>query len=580
MLARRRLWHTYALWISALVTLVLAASGVAQLWLIQRETRTAVEAQQALEANRASARIDRFMREAGTLLRASLSLLDSGHIGEVDADVQVELLRLMRQAPAIDELYWIDPHGTERVRVSRMGSDRVGTGEDRSGLPEFLNARADAPWFGPVTYTGNQPRVVMARRGWREHSGVLAANLDLAQLRNIIDDTRFGREGHAYLVDGEGHLLAHPEFLQVLARPDWTARPAVQAAIADDSADPGDLVEFDTPEGESVVAYFTKLSVPGWRLITEQPRDEAFAPVYRALATALLILVLAVLAGSAVGTVLARRVVHPIQQLAEGADRIGEGQLEHRIELARGDELGQLAETINTMGDDIHQMLEAKRALLLAMSHELRSPLTRARLNTELLPETADVQPQRLALMRDLGEMAGLITDLLESERLAGRHAALHREPTDVAELAREVVADLCSRHAGASDIALHAAPDLPAVRLDRSRLRLLLRNLLDNSLRHSESGAFPPELHLRLVDEGRVLELEVRDHGRGVPPEHLPHLAQAFYRPDTARQRATGGVGLGLYLCRLVAQAHDGQLNMRNAEPGLSVTVRLPVVE
>ena len=214
------------------------------------------------------------------------------------------------------------------------------------------------------------------------------------------------------------------------------------------------------------------------------------------------------------------------------------------------------------------------------MSHELRSPLTRARLNTELLPETADVQPQRLALMRDLGEMAGLITDLLESERLAGRHAALHREPTDVTELAREVVADLCSRHAGAADIALHAAPDLPAVRLDRSRLRLLLRNLLDNSLRHSESGAFPPELHLRLVDEGRVLELEVRDHGRGVPHEHLPHLAQAFYRPDTARQRATGGVGLGLYLCRLVAQAHDGQLNMRNAEPGLSVTVRLPVVE
>ena len=201
-------------------------------------------------------------------------------------------------------------------------------------------------------------------------------------------------------------------------------------------------------------------------------------------------------------------------------------------------------------------------------------------LNTELLPETADVQPQRLALMRDLGEMAGLITDLLESERLAGRHAALHREPTHVAELAREVVADLCSRHAGAADIALHTAPDLPAVRLDRSRLRLLLRNLLDNSLRHSESGAFPPELHLRLVDEGRVLELEVRDHGRGVPPEHLPHLAQAFYRPDTARQRTTGGVGLGLYLCRLVAQAHDGQLNMRNAEPGLSVAVRLPVVE
>ena len=107
------------------------------------------------------------------------------------------------------------------------------------------------------------------------------------------------------------------------------------------------------------------------------------------------------------------------------------------------------------------------------------------------------------------------------------------------------------------------------------SRVRLLMRNLLDNSLRHNDPAAAPPQMQLRLVDG--VVEIEVRDHGPGVPPEHLPHLSQAFYRPDTARQRATGGVGLGLYLCRLVTQAHGGSLQMRNAEPGLAVTARLP---
>ena len=75
--------------------------------------------------------------------------------------------------------------------------------------------------------------------------------------------------------------------------------------------------------------------------------------------------------------------------------------------------------TINTMGADIRQMLDAKRALLLAISHELRSPLTRARLNTELLPDTSEVQPSREALLRDLALMRDLVTDLLESERLA-----------------------------------------------------------------------------------------------------------------------------------------------------------------
>ena len=283
---------------------------------------------------------------------------------------------------------------------------------------------------------------------------------------------------------------------------------------------------------------------------------------------------------TALAYVYVRHLLRPLDDIRQGAQRFGEGNFAQAIPVRhahRPDELGQLAATINTMGDDIHQMLEAKRALLLAMSHELRSPLTRARLNTELLPETPEVQAQRHALMRDLSEMASLITDLLESERLAGRHAALHREPTDLTALAREVIAELGPRHAGAAGIALHVGEGLPTVSLDRSRMRLLLRNLLDNSLRHSAGAASaPPELHLRC--DGQVLDVEVRDHGPGVPPDHLPHLAQAFYRPDTARQRATGGVGLGLYLCRLVAQAHGGTLHMRNAEPGLSVTVRLPL--
>ena len=106
--------------------------------------------------------------------------------------------------------------------------------------------------------------------------------------------------------------------------------------------------------------------------------------------------------------------------------------------------------------------------------------------------------------------------------------------------------------------------------------MRLLLRNLLDNSLRHTEPGTPPPELRVQL--QGDAVDIEVRDHGPGVPPEHLAQLAQAFYRPDSARQRTTGGVGLGLYLCRRVAEAHGGRLTLRNTAPGLAVQVVLPV--
>ncbi len=277
-----------------------------------------------------------------------------------------------------------------------------------------------------------------------------------------------------------------------------------------------------------------------------------------------------------------RRLLRPLDDIRQGALRFGAGDFQKPIPVRhpeRPDELGELATTINTMGQDIHQMLEAQRALLLAISHELRSPLTRARLNTELLPEGAEVAPQREALLRDLGEMARLISDLLESERLAGRHTALNREATDPAALAREVIDELAVTQSAARSIALHLDSGLPtSLPLDRIRVRLLLRNLLDNALRHSAGATVPVTLYVRPMESGHGIELEVRDHGPGVPEEQLPQMAQPFFRPDTARTRSAGGVGLGLYLCRLVAQAHGGALQVRNARPGLSVVVTLPV--
>jgi signal transduction histidine kinase len=274
-----------------------------------------------------------------------------------------------------------------------------------------------------------------------------------------------------------------------------------------------------------------------------------------------------------------RRLLRPLDDIRQGALRFGAGDFGASIPVRhaqRPDELGQLAATINTMGQDIHQMLEAKRALLLAISHELRSPLTRARLHTELLPATHEVQPQRDALLRDLGEMARLITDLLESERLTGRHTALHKEPTDIGALARAVVDEMNAGHPGSPAIELHVDAAMPAVLIDATRLRLLMRNLLDNALRYGGRDQPAPRLHLRPTPAG--LEIEVRDFGAGVPEDQIERLAQPFYRADAARQRSTGGVGLGLYLCRLVAQAHGGTLVLGNARPGLRVTVTLPL--
>ena len=267
-----------------------------------------------------------------------------------------------------------------------------------------------------------------------------------------------------------------------------------------------------------------------------------------------------------------RHMLRPLVALREGAVRYGQGDFSRPIVPRNRDELGDLAEQINGMAARLHHMLDAKRQLLLAISHELRSPLARARMNTELLEESGE----RAALLRDLGEMRDLITDLLESERLAdvqaGGHAALQTEAATLSDIIHEQ----CDAQAAAGTLALRLDEALPALPLDRARMRLLLRNLVDNALRHgSEAGQAPV---VSTSGMPQAVQLVVRDFGPGMEESQLQHAAEAFYRADAARLRSTGGVGLGLYLCKLVAEAHGGTLTLRNAHPGLEITAAIPL--
>jgi len=324
------------------------------------------------------------------------------------------------------------------------------------------------------------------------------------------------------------------------------------------------LQHFDAPDGADAAWRPVRLLADGHRIrfgLADVSRENR--PRLIGWATLSVLLLLTALAYATV-----RRLLRPLKDIRAGALRFGAGDFSRPIVLRQRDELGELALQINRMAGNLHGMLDAKRALLLAISHELRSPLTRARLNAELVPEG----PERDALLHDLAEMRDLISDLLESERLATGHAALQTEASDLNALVSETTATQFTRR----EVRLNLAPSLPTLALDRTRIKLLLRNLLDNALRHSAGAAAPPEVSTALY--GAFVRLRVRDHGPGVPEEQLALLAQAFYRPDSARQRATGGVGLGLYLCRLVAQAHGGQMAMRNAAPGLEVDIMLPV--
>jgi signal transduction histidine kinase len=260
-----------------------------------------------------------------------------------------------------------------------------------------------------------------------------------------------------------------------------------------------------------------------------------------------------------------RKLLQPLAVIGDGVSRYARADFSQPITVRHRDELGDLADRVNGMARSLQGMLEDKRALLLAISHELRSPLTRARLNAELVDDGA----HKDALLRDLAEMRDLISALLEGERIAAGAPALQLAPVDLAALVHEV-ADAAG---DPPPLTFDLSQELAPVSADATRLKLLLRNLVDNARRHGADAAQPPQVFLRREADGR-LALGVRDFGPGVPDNQIQRLSEAFYRPDSARTRAAGGVGLGLYLCRLVAQAHGGELRITNAQPGLQVAM------
>jgi len=268
-----------------------------------------------------------------------------------------------------------------------------------------------------------------------------------------------------------------------------------------------------------------------------------------------------------------RWVFMPIRWMQDGTARIGQGDLDFRIPSRRHDELGDLSRDINHMADDVQGMLEAKRQLLLAISHELRSPLTRAKVALAML----DDEEARENILEDVDEMEQLIADLLESEALNSRHASLRREVVDPAQLVESVVFnDFANRNDG---IAMHLSSPLPQAELDVTRMRLLLRNLIDNALRYNPEGAKPVDVTVRV--SANNLLIDIQDHGPGIPAEHVEHVTEPFYRADPARSRSTGGVGLGLYLCKRVAEVHGGHLSVESsAKTGTCVHVSLPLTE
>lgn len=264
-----------------------------------------------------------------------------------------------------------------------------------------------------------------------------------------------------------------------------------------------------------------------------------------------------------------RQMISPLKDIQKSVKRIGSGELDHRISIKRQDELGELSKEINSMADDVENMLEAKRQLLLAISHELRSPITRAKVAVSLM----DKSNLKDALERDLKEMETMVSGLLEAEQLNHRHQALNLNETDINSL----ILDVIDTHFQNDQIQQEFEKNNTKLYLDEARIQFVIKNLLGNALKYRKQENDKITISSHQTDKQWILIVE--DHGMGIPQEHIPHLTEPFYRVDPSRHRETGGYGLGLYIIKIIIEAHQGKLLIESEEGiGTKVSIKIPI--
>ncbi len=403
-----RLFRKYLVLILSLVCGALLVSGAISIYFSYQEQQAALGSLQQEKAVAAASRIEQYVRQIERQLAyAALPQLDPS-----DVELRrIEFLKLLRQVPEVTDIFAIDAQGREQIAVSRLGMDVVGSGKDRSEEPAFRLPKRGSPWFGPVYFKKEtEPYMTVGVRSIGDKGPVTVAELNLKFIWDVVSRIKVGERGKAYVVDGNGFLVADPDIGLVLRKTQLSDLAHVRASLAKEPFDQPALRSHDLV-GTPVLAAWAPIESLDWMVFVEQPIAEVYAKLNASIARTGLLLLAGLIVSAIVALVLARGMVRPIRTLSEGARRIGEGDLDQRIEVKTGDELEALADRFNRMSGQLKESYAGLERKVDERTRELQNSLEQQTAISEILRVTSnsptDVQP----VLDAVAERAAILCD-------------------------------------------------------------------------------------------------------------------------------------------------------------------------
>lgn len=596
----------------------LLASGLTEAYFGYQDNKSALTKIQLEKASSAAALIRQFVDGVHNQI-VDVARAPSVHGNAALTERRLDYLRLLQREGSVSTVRYIDSGGREQLRISRYTLDHQGPGRDYSAAPLFVVARSKGTYYGRIYFLrGSRPHMTVAIKELAPGRGVVAAEVDLQFIESVIAQARVGKQ-YAYAVDSTGRLIAHPNINLVLGRTNLLNLPQVRAALTGSRRTLSSAAATGRGrDGKLVLSAFQTVNPPGWRVFAEEPLSVAYAPLESALVRTALLLVAFLFLAIATSVLLARRMVRPIKSMQLAAARIGEGALDHRLEVTRRDELGMLADEFNRMAGQLQESyagLEEKVAerthalatalaeldeksrqlqtvsrhkseFLATMSHELRTPLHAIIGFSEILHEQmfGTLNEQQLDYLDDVLEASRhllfLINDILDIAKVEAGRIELELADVSVPETLRSGLTMHKPRadQAGVA-LGLIVDPEEIVVQADDRKLRQVVFNLVSNAVKFTPPGG-RVDVSAQLTDGG--VEVAVADTGSGIALDDqeliFVEFQQARIADGTERPE---GTGLGLPLARKLIELHGGRLWVESV-PGEGSTFRftLPITQ
>lgn len=250
-----------------------------------------------------------------------------------------------------------------------------------------------------------------------------------------------------------------------------------------------------------------------------------------------------------------RWIFGPIKKLSLAVGQISSGNFETSIDIKRNDELGNLADSINEMKENISNMIKAKESLLIDVSHELRSPLTRIKLANEFVED----EKIKSKIRDDIKEMEAMITELLETYRMESIHGKLHKENTDIVKLVKNIISETDK-----PVINLKSEFDKKEISLDKEKIEIAIKNLLDNAIKYSDGQVIEVNIFKNPLNKNETC-ISIKDKGKGINEEEKKKIFEPFYKIDKSRDKKIKGYGLGLSIVKKILDEHNSRIEVKS---------------